>query len=162
MKKFLIIAGSMLVLGLLVAPSAFAQDCADYSFCSQGGSAAIVTDRTARFTYDGGDGLPGGSFSVDIFSTPEHIGDFNFDSNGNFDILIQIPNDVGAGTHTLRAVGQSRFGSQLTVTATIFVPGKALTPTGAKVLPIAILGVGMVLVGGTAVGVTKRRKTKRS
>ena len=166
MKKILIAVSAMLALGLTAAGPALANSCADYNFCSQGAGAA-GDGRTFQFFYNGGEGEPGGEFSVDVLSTPRHLGTFRFDSNGNFNIVVRIPNDVPAGSHTLRAVGRSRFGGQLTVTAAITVTGRrsgggGLTPTGTPVLPLGLAGLGTILIGGTAVGVAHRRNRKQA
>ncbi len=166
MKKLGIAGVALLAIGVLLLPSIGSAQCSEYPLCSESGQVSDGAPRrgqTITFSYSGGEGSPGSSFSVDLLSHPRRLTTGTFDSSGNFSVRVTIPSDAELGGHTLRAVGPSRFGGQLTVTAFInVVAGAPLTATGSNTVPLLMVGLGSIMVGGTFVGFGfRRRKTAK-
>lgn len=163
MRKFGFAGAVLLALGALLLPTTAMAQCDVYPQCSEGGTVSDGSPRPGQevtFSYFGGEGDPGSSFSVDFLSTPVRLGTFNFDSNGNFSVRVRIPSSATPGSHVLRAVGRTRAGGQLTVTAAVFISGSPLVPTGSNTLPFVLVGVGAIAVGGTFVGLQRRKAHK--
>ena len=94
-------------------------------------------------------------------STPRSVGTSIADGNGVATITFTVPSDFDNGTHTLFASGFDLNGAPITLSTTFTVSGASgLTPTGSNSLPWMLIGVGAVTVGGTFVGVSKRRNSK--
>lgn len=95
-------------------------------------------------------------------STPRSVGTSTADSNGTATITFVVPSDFENGTHTLFASGfdLNGFPQTLSTTFTVSSSGGGLTPTGTNSIPWLLIGVGAVTVGGTFVGVSKRRAGK--
>ncbi|HEX9694681.1 MAG TPA: hypothetical protein VGB64_00035 [Actinomycetota bacterium] len=96
-----------------------------------------------------------------VQSTPRSVGSSFPNAQGIATITFVIPSDLDNGVHTLSASGFDLNGQPLTVTTTFTVAAAGgLTPTGSNTIPWLLIGLGSVAVGGTLVGVSKRRTAK--
>jgi LPXTG-motif cell wall-anchored protein len=112
--------------------------------------------QTGRFARVAGEGfLPGTEVDVWLFSTPIYLGALLVGSDGSFDGLLPIGEDVVAGDHTLQANGFSFDSVQRSLSLPVFieVDGPELPTTGGNpngLLTWALLGLalgGILVVG---------------
>lgn len=109
---------------------------------------------------------PGTSVDITIESDPIHIATVRADATGAFITMITIPAGLPAGSHTLKATGPDPAGGMrvLSMRVTIHTRsagsvgsgGGSLPLTGSDVLPVALVGVGAVAVGGATLLLRRR------
>jgi LPXTG-motif cell wall-anchored protein len=98
--------------------------------------------------------------TVTMRSTPVELGRFQADANGVVNIRFTIPRNGAVGSsHTLTFSG-SLGTPDFVLPFTLGAPAKALAYTGADVTVPLALGGALVLVGGGALVVARRRKTE--
>jgi LPXTG-motif cell wall-anchored protein len=147
---------------LLLPGSARAFDCTNYPIGSPNcpSNFATVSDsspaRGQRIVFSGCCFI--GRVDIFLASTPRFMGSTTADSNGEFAFALTIPNDISSGTHELRGTGTGINGQPLTVRATIVISGK-LTPTGTNTIPFVLVGLGVIVIGGAAIGLTRKKSS---
>jgi LPXTG-motif cell wall-anchored protein len=103
----------------------------------------------------GGSGFdPGSSVSIDVYSAPIHLATVTADGAGAFVASVQLPDDLAAGSHSLRATGTAPDGGTLVLSKEFSVAGGTLPETGRPIgmlisaaAAVLMVGVGMVVVG---------------
>ncbi|MHB8512017.1 MAG: hypothetical protein ACYDCC_07515 [Actinomycetota bacterium] len=176
MKKFGVAITMMLLsigmVSMSSTPALALGRCDSYAFCSITEGFKHGWDshngRTFFFWYFGGDGVPFSQFRVDIVDNGIRLGTFNFNSAGDFNISFTVPATLAGGrNYTIRAVGRTKGGGQITVHTVIFVshhcysrnssgictrvvadilsrPGSPSLPLGALVLGLALVPLSML------------------
>jgi LPXTG-motif cell wall-anchored protein len=126
---------------------------ADQSTVTPGGSLTLTGD------------CPAGTDSVTFTLNPggTSLGSATPNPQGHYTKRVTIPSSTQPGTYTIVASCTGVLGNGVTRTVTITVAaaaqGRSLPRTGSdSTLPIAGAGLGLVLVGGAAVVVARRRR----
>ena len=116
-----------------------------------------------------GSGFPAGPAAITLFSTPVLLRQFTVGAAGTFAVVVTIPADTPPGAHRLvvtGAAGAVLAETQVTVTApgllqavvAAVVPTvRLLSRTGSDVTGPGTVALGLLFVGGVAVGLTRRR-----
>jgi hypothetical protein len=99
----------------------------------------------------------GTTITITFESTPVVLATTVADASGSFSETVRIPRGATPGEHTLRASGTAAGGGTRTVSAPFTVVGGGLAFTGANILLLAVIAVGLVIVGTFLV--TSKRRT---
>jgi LPXTG-motif cell wall-anchored protein len=121
----------------------------------------LDTDTAQGTGFDPGEGVNG-----DVHSTPVFVGHTTANANGVARLTFTVPASLAAGTHTFTFVGQ-RSGHTLSTTFTVLGGGAARSSSGSglpftggnDIWPMTAAGVGLVLAGGLALVVVRRRRS---
>jgi LPXTG-motif cell wall-anchored protein len=102
---------------------------------------------------------PGEVVTVVLHSTPTVLGTFTADANGVVTATFTVPAGTAAGSHTLVFEGNqgSYFQEAFQVAASVQTASSGLAYTGADVAVPLALGGALVLAGGGALLVSRRR-----
>lgn len=112
-----------------------------------------------------------GSVVVQLESNPVRLASFDASATGSLRGSVVIPLTTSLGPHLLRGVGFDPTGPRREVFTHIIVlpvngeipgsqsSGGGLPKTGAEILGLATLGLGMVAVGGVLVNRTRNRRS---
>lgn len=113
--------------------------------------------------------MPNGEVEVILLSEPQLLDVVETDADGELARPVTIPSDVPPGDHTLRLSGVSAQGEPQTVDIALTVrapdgtdgdePG--LAATGGNSWVGALLGVGLLGAGGTALLIARRRQANQ-
>ncbi len=156
-SRVLVAAAGLTALSALVAAPAFGQ---------YGGTTGALTIPT---TVSAGE-VVSLSFSgcaantaVTVSFDSSRLGSLTSDSAGAVSRTITIPSSASAGSHTVTATCANPAGATLTVTQTVTVAAatasSALPFTGANAVPVALIALGLCLMGGAATLVSRRRRS---
>jgi LPXTG-motif cell wall-anchored protein len=99
--------------------------------------------------------LPFEQVKLVLHSTPRTLGTFTADANGIVVVAFRVPAGTEAGAHTLKVTRAD--GSIVSYPITI-AAAKQLASTGADVTVPLVLGTGLVLAGGGALFLSRRRR----
>jgi LPXTG-motif cell wall-anchored protein len=99
--------------------------------------------------------LPFEEVTLVLHSTPRTIGTFKADANGIVVVAFRVPGGTEAGDHNLKVTRAD--GSVVTYPIKI-AAAKQLASTGADVTVPLVLGTGLVLAGGGALFLSRRRR----
>lgn len=125
-----------------------------------------VSDSTVlpgqEITVSGDRWFPGSTVSLSFQSTPVRIGTATVRADGSFSTRVTIPADATPGDHQIVARGRNRHGDPRTVATDVTIlgtvgAGGGSAFTGANVQTWMLLSVGLGLVGGILIVVTRRR-----
>jgi LPXTG-motif cell wall-anchored protein len=106
--------------------------------------------------------------TVDFFSQPTQVATATAGTDGGFEATFDIPTSAAPGEHTVEATGVDPAGQPRVLSADIRVIGEGgagadLPRTGSSSgPPLAAAGVGLVLLGGAALYVARRRRSLRA
>lgn len=166
-----VLACAALAIVLLAAPAAAQQ-------YPPAVNSLTISDTTPTpgqtITIEGRTFASGSSVTVTMESDPVTLGSATADDAGVFTLQATIPVDTSLGQHTITAAGQAPDGSPLVLSATITVvqadgaggaadtdadASGALPRTGDDTsLPLAKLGLGLLVVGGLVTAIAAKRR----
>ncbi|MFF1573667.1 invasin domain 3-containing protein [Leifsonia sp. NPDC058292] len=99
---------------------------------------------------------PGESVSGLLQSTPVNLGTRTADANGDVEFVFTLASNIEAGPHTVTLTGD--FSGSVSQTFTVVVPA-GLSDTGLHtVLPLLLIGLSAVGIGGAFLFVVRRRR----
>lgn len=90
---------------------------------------------------------PGTTITITFESTPVVLETTVADASGSFSETVRIPRGAAPGEHTLRASGTAAGGGTRSISVPFTVVGGGLAFTGANVLMLAAIAIGLVIVG---------------
>lgn len=113
---------------------------------------------------------PGSPVLAELHSTVVTLGTFTASSQGTVAGRVRIPSSVPAGSHTLVFTGRDGSGAAQTARVSIVVARAAAGTGGAKdlpfggfpVVPVAVVGAGLLGGGAVFVVASRRRKAAAS
>ena len=123
-----------------------------------------------------GDGfLPGSTVFVIMYSTPVVLATPTVDADGSFRQAVTVPASLAAGEHTLVASGVDLAGDPRSLTMPVQVAGAPVPPVGTpvaapvadlaytgtstEVVPTALVGVAVLVLGAGLVVAGRRRRS---
>lgn len=125
---------------------------------------ATVVSAGQSITVSGQSYCPNTAVSITLTrspsGTPEPVGSFTTDSQGNFSGSVTIPSTTSPGSFTLKASGTStNCSSTRVLSANLRVrSARALSTTGTNVLPWLLVAAGAILIGTLFVVTARRRR----
>jgi LPXTG-motif cell wall-anchored protein len=109
-------------------------------------------------TLTGGGYTPGGTVSIDVFSSPVHLKSVTADGAGAISASVTIPTGLSAGSHSLRATGTAPDGSTVVLSVAFTVRSSSLAQTGSATLTVVTLGSVVLMLGVALIVFSNRRR----
>ena len=142
----LCVATAILICGLTgypVAPDVLPEPTGSLEL---GSEATLVTG--SPFVLTGGGFADGAAVTISVYSTPRLLAEVVADGSGMISTMVELPDDLAAGTHTVAALGNSSDGGVWSLQSEItVVDATALPFTGFSVMAWTVAGI-LMLVGG--------------